>query len=148
MRSAGLYRSVSRNGGDLGRRLGGRLIVFGDVVRKSFHIPSERLDLKNGAPRRGGHHCRLYLESGNRCFRVRANSDWRGSVPCCGRAADTVSALFRGTIWNETIPGERRGRLSEHGDNQFFERPNAWGNARAGWVASIPSRVLVVSRGA
>jgi MFS family permease len=53
-------------------------------------------------------------------------------------AADSVSAVFRGTIWNETIPSELRGRLAGVEMISYLSGP-LLGNARAGWVASISS---------
>jgi MFS family permease len=62
-------------------------------------------------------------------------------------AADVVSAIFRGTIWNETIPTELRGRLAGMEMISYASGP-LLGNARAGWVASISSiRTSIVSGG-
>jgi MFS family permease len=62
-------------------------------------------------------------------------------------AADSVSGVFRMTIWNETIPGDLRGRLAGVEMISYLSGP-LLGNARAGWVASISSnRVSVVSGG-
>ena len=71
-----------------------------------------------------------------------------GAVLCLAvaGAADTVSALFRGTIWNETIPGELRGRLSGMEMISFSSGPML-GNARAGWVASVSSNTMSVVSG-
>jgi MFS family permease len=63
-------------------------------------------------------------------------------------AADTVSGLFRGTIWNQTIPTALRGRLAGVEMVSYLSGP-LLGNARAGWVASISSNgVSVISGGA
>jgi len=63
-------------------------------------------------------------------------------------AADVVSAIFRGTIWNETIPTDLRGRLAGMEMISYASGP-LLGNARAGWVASISSiRSSIVSGGA
>jgi MFS family permease len=62
-------------------------------------------------------------------------------------AADSVSAVFRGTIWNETIPSELRGRLAGVEMISYLSGP-LLGNVRAGWVASLSSiTVSVVSGG-
>jgi len=62
-------------------------------------------------------------------------------------AGDNVSAIFRGTIWNETIPGDLRGRLAGVEMISYLSGPLI-GNVRAGWVASIASnRISIVSGG-
>ncbi|MES2855171.1 MAG: MFS transporter [Bdellovibrionota bacterium] len=62
-------------------------------------------------------------------------------------AADMVSGMFRGTIWNQTIPNEMRGRLSGIEMISYMSGPLI-GNARAGWVASVSStHVSIVSGG-
>ena len=49
-------------------------------------------------------------------------------------AADTVSGLFRMTIWNETIPAELRGRMAAIEQLSYMTGP-LLGNARAGFMA-------------
>lgn len=49
-------------------------------------------------------------------------------------AADMVSGVFRGTIWNETIPNELRGRLAGIEMISYLSGPLI-GNARAGFMA-------------
>src|SRR5438105_2448000 len=61
-------------------------------------------------------------------------------------AADSVSGVFRMTIWNETIPGDLRGRLSGVEMISYLSGP-LLGNARAGWVASISSNTISVVTG-
>jgi len=62
-------------------------------------------------------------------------------------AADMVSALFRMTIWNETIPSHLRGRLAGVEMISYMTGP-LLGNARAGWLASARSlRFSIVSGG-
>ena len=62
-------------------------------------------------------------------------------------AGDNVSVIFRGAIWNETIPGELRGRLAGVEMISYLSGPML-GNTRAGWVASITSnRYSIVSGG-
>jgi len=53
-------------------------------------------------------------------------------------AADMVSGLFRGVIWNETIPNELRGRMAGVEMISYMSGP-LLGNARAGWMASSGS---------
>lgn len=49
-------------------------------------------------------------------------------------AADMVSGVFRGTIWNETIPNSMRGRLAGIEMISYLTGPLI-GNARAGFMA-------------
>jgi MFS family permease len=49
-------------------------------------------------------------------------------------AADMVSALFRMTIWNETIPAKIRGRMAAIEQLSYMTGPLI-GNARAGFMA-------------
>ena len=49
-------------------------------------------------------------------------------------AADAVSALFRMTLWNETIPHDRRGRMAGIEQLSYMSGP-LLGNARAGFMA-------------
>lgn len=50
-------------------------------------------------------------------------------------AADMMSGLFRGIIWNQTVPNELRGRLSGIEMISYMSGP-LLGNARAGWMAA------------
>src|SRR6185295_6102713 len=61
-------------------------------------------------------------------------------------AADSVSGVFRSTIWNETIPTDLRGRLAGVEMISYLSGP-LLGNARAGWVASISSNTISVISG-
>ncbi len=62
-------------------------------------------------------------------------------------AADMVSGLFRGVIWNETIPNHMRGRMAGIEMISYMSGPLV-GNARAGWVATlISTRFSIVSGG-
>lgn len=73
-----------------------------------------------------------------------------GAVLCLvfAGAADMVSGLFRGVIWNETIPNEMRGRLAGLEMISYMSGPLI-GNARAGWVASVSNiKTSVISGGA
>jgi MFS family permease len=49
--------------------------------------------------------------------------------------ADMLSGLFRGVIWNETVPNNLRGRLSGIEMISYMTGP-LLGNARAGWIAA------------
>jgi MFS family permease len=49
-------------------------------------------------------------------------------------AADGVSGLFRMTMWNETIPADRRGRMAGIEQLSYMSGP-LLGNARAGFMA-------------
>lgn len=49
-------------------------------------------------------------------------------------AADAVSGIFRMTIWNQTIPGELRGRMAAIEQLSYMTGP-LLGNARAGFMA-------------
>ena len=61
-------------------------------------------------------------------------------------AGDNVSAIFRGTIWNETIPGDLRGRLAGVEMISYLSGP-LLGNVRAGWVASVSSNAFSIASG-
>jgi MFS family permease len=61
-------------------------------------------------------------------------------------AADSVSGVFRGTIWNETIPGDLRGRLAGVEMISYISGP-LLGNARAGLVASVSSNAFSIVSG-
>ncbi|WP_224362538.1 MFS transporter [Hyalangium versicolor] len=61
-------------------------------------------------------------------------------------AADTVSGLFRGVIWNETIPNEMRGRMSGIEMISYMTGPLI-GNARAGWLATVTSTEFSITSG-
>lgn len=50
-------------------------------------------------------------------------------------AADMISGLFRGVIWNESIPNRMRGRLAGIEMISYMSGP-LLGNARAGWMAA------------
>lgn len=62
-------------------------------------------------------------------------------------AADMVSAIFRGTVWNQTIPEHMRGRLAGIEMLSYSLGPRA-GQVRAGFVADLWTvRGAVVSGG-
>jgi MFS family permease len=52
--------------------------------------------------------------------------------------ADMVSGLFRGVIWNHSVPNAMRGRLSGIAMISYLTGP-LLGNTRAGWVAAQTS---------
>lgn len=73
-------------------------------------------------------------------------------------AADMVSGVFRGTIWNETIPNALRGRLAGIEMISYLTGPlignaragfmaDAWGVAPAVWVGGVICLVGVVATG-
>ncbi|HEX2660865.1 MAG TPA: MFS transporter, partial [Polyangia bacterium] len=59
-----------------------------------------------------------------------------GALGCLALAgaADMISALFRMTIWNETIPAQIRGRMAGIEQLSYMTGP-LLGNARAGFAA-------------
>jgi MFS family permease len=59
---------------------------------------------------------------------------------------DMISAVFRSTIWNETIPTEKRGRLASIEMISYMSGPML-GNARAGYMASISSNHISILYG-
>ena len=61
-------------------------------------------------------------------------------------AADMVSALFRGTIWNQTIPDELRGRLAGIELLSYSIGPLA-GQMRAASMAAVTSLNFSVTFG-
>jgi MFS family permease len=61
-------------------------------------------------------------------------------------AADAVSGVFRSTIWNETIPGDLRGRLAGVEMISYISGP-LLGNVRAGLVASVSSNMFSIVSG-
>lgn len=61
-------------------------------------------------------------------------------------AADMVSGLFRGAIWNETIPDKLRGRLAGVEMISYMTGPLI-GNARAGGVAAWTSDTMSIVSG-
>jgi MFS family permease len=56
----------------------------------------------------------------------------------CAGAADMISGLFRGIIWNHAVPNTMRGRLAGIAMISYMTGP-LLGNARAGWVAAKTS---------
>jgi MFS family permease len=93
---------------------------------------------------------------------VLAAAAWGGSVALAGLAgsiwlalglfavagaADMVSGIFRGTVWHQTIPDDRRGRLAGIEMLSYSIGPLG-GQARAGIVADLTSvRTSIVSGG-
>jgi len=61
-------------------------------------------------------------------------------------AADMVSGIFRGTLWNQTIPGALRGRLAGVELLSYGIGPSA-GQIRAGAVASVTSARFSIASG-
>jgi MFS family permease len=93
---------------------------------------------------------------------VLASATWGGSVALAGLAgsvwlalallalagaADMVSGIFRGTVWHQTIPDDRRGRLAGIEMLSYSIGPLG-GQARSGIVADLTSvRTSIVSGG-
>jgi MFS family permease len=64
-----------------------------------------------------------------------------------GGGADTISGIFRGVMWNQTIPDELRGRLAGIEQISYSSGPTL-GNLEAGVVAALTSvRTSIVSGG-
>ena len=61
-------------------------------------------------------------------------------------AADMLSGVFRGTIWNETIPNEMRGRLAGIEMISYLTGPLI-GNARAGFTAEASNLSVAIWSG-
>lgn len=61
-------------------------------------------------------------------------------------ATDGVSAIFRSTMWNETIPNDYRGRLAGIEMLSYMSGP-LLGNARAGAIASMTSNTFSIVSG-
>ncbi len=93
---------------------------------------------------------------------VLASAVWGGSVALAGLAgsiwlalallaaagaADMVSGIFRGTVWHQTIPDDKRGRLAGIEMLSYSVGPLG-GQARAGIVADLTSvRTSIISGG-
>lgn len=61
-------------------------------------------------------------------------------------AADSVSGIFRGTIWNQTIPANLRGRLAGIEMISYMSGP-LLGNARAGYMADAMGEMSSIALG-
>jgi len=61
-------------------------------------------------------------------------------------AADMLSGVFRGTIWNETIPNAMRGRLAGIEMISYLTGPLI-GNARAGFTAEVSGLSVAIWSG-
>jgi MFS family permease len=59
---------------------------------------------------------------------------WAFALLVMAGAADMISGLFRGVIWNECIPNTMRGRLAGIEMVSYLSGP-LLGNLRAGWMA-------------
>ena len=62
-------------------------------------------------------------------------------------AFDMLSGLFRGIIWNETIPNAMRGRMAGIEMISYMSGP-LLGNARVGWMADRYGIGFALSSGA
>jgi len=61
-------------------------------------------------------------------------------------AADSVSGIFRTTIWNETIPDKLRGRMASLEMISYMSGP-LLGNAQVGFLAAMTSTQIAVLTG-
>lgn len=61
-------------------------------------------------------------------------------------AADSVSAIFRSVIWNETIPNAQRGKLAGIEMISYMSGP-LLGNMRSGWMAGLMGVPMAVGIG-
>jgi len=61
-------------------------------------------------------------------------------------AFDSLSGIFRGVIWNETIPNDLRGRMASLEMISYMSGP-LLGNARAGWMAAQQGWHTAISLG-
>lgn len=71
---------------------------------------------------------------------------WALALLALSGAFDMVSAVFRNTIWNETIPSHLRGRLASVEMVSYMSGP-LLGNARSGAAASWMGTGLAISSG-
>ena len=71
---------------------------------------------------------------------------WAMACLCVAGAADMLSGVFRGTIWNETIPNSLRGRLAGIEMISYLTGPLI-GNARAGYAADATSVPVAIWSG-
>lgn len=74
------------------------------------------------------------------------NLYWAVACLALAGAADAVSAIYRQTIWNESIPTNLRGRLAGLNMLSYMIGPLV-GNARAGLVASATSNFTSILSG-
>lgn len=72
---------------------------------------------------------------------------WAIAFLALAGAADSVSGIFRTTLWNETIPDRLRGRMASLEMISYMTGP-LLGNAEAGLVASVTStKISIISGG-
>ncbi|CAN5130113.1 MFS transporter [soil metagenome] len=71
---------------------------------------------------------------------------WAAACLAFAGAADMLSGVFRGTIWNETIPNALRGRLAGIEMISYLTGPLI-GNARAGFAADASSVPVAIWSG-
>ena len=108
----------------------------------------ERLGGPRAPPRRRGHASR------RRCGASASSaSAWRPNLALAllglvvAGGADMLSGIFRGTIWNQTIPDHLRGRLAGIEQVSYSTGP-LLGNVESGAVASLAGvRASIVSGG-
>lgn len=74
------------------------------------------------------------------------NLYWMAAALFLAGAADSVSAIYRSTIWNETIPTNIRGRLGSLNMLSYMVGP-LLGNIRAGSMAAVSSSFISILTG-
>lgn len=80
------------------------------------------------------------------CMAFAPNLYWMALALFMAGVADSVSAIYRSTIWNEVIPTNIRGRLGSLNMLSYMVGPLI-GNVRAGTVASISSTHISILSG-
>lgn len=74
------------------------------------------------------------------------NLYWMAAALFLAGAADSISAIYRSTIWNETIPTNIRGRLGSLNMLSYMVGP-LLGNIRAGSMAAVSSSFISILSG-
>ncbi len=115
--------------------LGGGLLIplFGSLIQKTIH------------PGRMVYLSALFWGLGITAFGLSQNFYMAFICLAIAGFADALSGVFRGMIWNQTIPNSIRGRMSTLEIISYTSGP-LLGNARAGWMASLstPSISLII----
>lgn len=71
---------------------------------------------------------------------------WMSVCLALAGAADSISGIYRQTIWNEVIPANKRGRLGSLNMISYMIGP-LLGNARAGAIAGVSSNHVSILSG-
>ena len=116
--------------------MGGGADVRGAVGWRAGRVGDQRLD-PPGAPARPGHRAgRGRLGLAITGFGLAPDIGAALALLVLAGAADMVSGIFRGALWNATIPDSLRGRLAGVELLSYGLGPSA-GQIRAGAVASV-----------